>query len=436
MKLSQCMIVKNEEKNIEKALSWGKGIVSEQIVVDTGSTDRTVEVAEKMGAKVYHFTWIDDFAAAKNFAIEQATGDWIAFLDADEYMEQQNAKLLLELLTQVNRGTVQVKGERKKCDVISCMMFHLDVDGKVKAVHTQTRFFRNTPNIRYQGLIHEQITRLDGKNLVNLDVEDMLKIYHTGYAWTGALAMQKGDRNVRMLEKLLEKNPNSPELQLYMAESLGIANDNSRACHYAQLVLDRAESYVDGTWRMRAYQIVLIVKSKDWTVSEEEIQNLYNQACKEYPKVPDFDAILGFYFFERRRYHECISYLERSLKKYASLQALEYTRMEEFLRLIYKQLCMSYEELKDINKSFHYATKLLQIDPYEESILYPMLYKLTYTAPAPAEDILGLLKQLYDFSSRKDTLFLLKNIRKVTNVSLEQCLKPYMAIEDQQKFFS
>ena len=70
-KISQCMIVKNEEANIERALSWGKGVVSEQIVVDTGSTDRTVEIAERMGAKIYHFEWIDDFAAAKNFAISK-----------------------------------------------------------------------------------------------------------------------------------------------------------------------------------------------------------------------------------------------------------------------------------------------------------------------------------------------------------------------------
>ena len=66
------MIVKNEEKNIEKALSWGKGIVSEQIVVDTGSTDRTVEIARAMGALIYYFPWNNDFAAAKNFAIEKA----------------------------------------------------------------------------------------------------------------------------------------------------------------------------------------------------------------------------------------------------------------------------------------------------------------------------------------------------------------------------
>ena len=74
VRLSQCMIVKNEETNIERALSWGKDIVYEQIVVDTGSTDRTVELARAMGAKVYDFEWIDDFAAAKNYAISKASG--------------------------------------------------------------------------------------------------------------------------------------------------------------------------------------------------------------------------------------------------------------------------------------------------------------------------------------------------------------------------
>lgn len=91
-KISQCMIVKNEEKNIEQALSWGKGVVAEQIVVDTGSADRTVEIAQRLGAKVFHFPWINDFAAAKNFAIEKAQYEWIAFLDADEYFSAEDAK--------------------------------------------------------------------------------------------------------------------------------------------------------------------------------------------------------------------------------------------------------------------------------------------------------------------------------------------------------
>ena len=90
-RISQCMIVKNEERNIERALSWGKAVIWEQIVVDTGSTDRTVELAKKMGAKVFFLEWPEDFAAAKNYAIDRAEGEWIVFLDADEHMTEKDA---------------------------------------------------------------------------------------------------------------------------------------------------------------------------------------------------------------------------------------------------------------------------------------------------------------------------------------------------------
>ena len=74
VRLSQCMIVKNEERNIERALGWAKDVAFEQIVVDTGSTDRTVELAEKMGAKVYHFEWIKDFGAARITQLSRPQG--------------------------------------------------------------------------------------------------------------------------------------------------------------------------------------------------------------------------------------------------------------------------------------------------------------------------------------------------------------------------
>lgn len=102
IRISQCMIVKNEEKNIERALSWGRDVVWEQIVVDTGSTDHTVEIAKRMGARLFHFDWIDDFATAKNYAIEKAGGDWIAFLDADEYLSEEDAKKLPLLLNELS----------------------------------------------------------------------------------------------------------------------------------------------------------------------------------------------------------------------------------------------------------------------------------------------------------------------------------------------
>ncbi|MBO8162015.1 MAG: glycosyltransferase family 2 protein [Thermosipho sp. (in: Bacteria)] len=90
IKISGCLIVKNEEKNITRCIESMLPVIDELIVVDTGSTDNTVAIAEKFNAKIYHFTWIDDFSAARNYAISKATGDWIIFLDADEFLSEAN----------------------------------------------------------------------------------------------------------------------------------------------------------------------------------------------------------------------------------------------------------------------------------------------------------------------------------------------------------
>ena len=139
IRLSQCMIVKDEEQNIQRELSWGKGIVCEQIVVDTGSTDRTVEIAEELGAKVFHFTWNNDFSAAKNFAIEQAGGNWIAFLDADEYFSDEDAEKILPLLQQIEKDFPLAL----RPHTIRSLLVNLDDAGKCMATGVQDRIFRN-----------------------------------------------------------------------------------------------------------------------------------------------------------------------------------------------------------------------------------------------------------------------------------------------------
>ena len=96
--ISLCMIVKDEEEVISRCLETVKDIVDEIIIVDTGSEDNTKSLAHQAGAKVFDFTWVDDFAAAKNFAIEQATGDWILFLDADEYFAPETMGLVRDVI--------------------------------------------------------------------------------------------------------------------------------------------------------------------------------------------------------------------------------------------------------------------------------------------------------------------------------------------------
>ncbi|MCI8455337.1 MAG: glycosyltransferase family 2 protein [Lachnospiraceae bacterium] len=233
IKLSQCMIVKNEEDNIRRALSWGKSIVWEQIVVDTGSSDRTMELAKELGAKVFHFPWCDDFSAAKNYAIEQAKGDWIIFLDADEYFEPECARKIPELIRHAENDFP----EGKKPDMIRAALQNLDDTGRTFMVGEQNRIFRNRSDIRYRDPIHEFLCSKTGKPLLWMQAVESLSIMHTGYK--SSVIQKKGERNLPLLRKQAEREPENPEVWCYLAESLAGAGRITEA----RLAAEHAFSY-------------------------------------------------------------------------------------------------------------------------------------------------------------------------------------------------
>ena len=98
MKISACVIAKNEAENLPRWLKSAQGFADEMIVVDTGSSDETAAIAAKAGARVYSFQWRDDFSAAKNFALDLATGDWVVFTDADEYFTEESVPRVRPLI--------------------------------------------------------------------------------------------------------------------------------------------------------------------------------------------------------------------------------------------------------------------------------------------------------------------------------------------------
>ena len=221
IRLSQCMIVKNEEKNIEKALSWGRKVACEQIIVDTGSTDRTIEIAERMGAKVFHFEWIDNFAAAKNYAIEQASGNWIAFLDADEYFTDTDAEKLIIFLKRIQKDPEM----RQNYLALNTSLANIDTEGNTVSVIDQERIFRNLPNIRYKWRIHEQLDI----SVDNIVMVDEIQIKHTGYTDEALIETGKLERNARLLREELKTTPNDITLKAYLADSLKRSeNENDR----------------------------------------------------------------------------------------------------------------------------------------------------------------------------------------------------------------
>lgn len=190
IKLSACTIAKNEAENIKKSIESYKKFVDEIIVVDTGSVDDTIKVAEEAGAKVLKFEWIDDFAAAKNYAIDNSTGDWIIFLDADEWFDGDSAKNIKKAIGETVKN---------KFSSVACKLVNFSTETEVMEVGTVTRIFKKDKNIKYERPIHEILfDEKANEPLPGLFSYD-LTINHSGYMCD--ILKKKAERNKKFLDK-------------------------------------------------------------------------------------------------------------------------------------------------------------------------------------------------------------------------------------------
>lgn len=187
--------------------------VEEIVVVDTGSHDRTPEIAAASGARVLRFEWCDDFAAARNFALDAATGAWILYIDADERLAVPPGERLPDLLTGRERAAFQLKFRPKLG----------------YSPYYELRLFRSDPRIRFSGRIHEQIfssvvsvCRSDGLSIGQTNVA----IQHLGYE---ADQSAKHDRNLPLLMRAVEDNPDRVYYWWHLGETLAETGESERA---------------------------------------------------------------------------------------------------------------------------------------------------------------------------------------------------------------
>jgi tetratricopeptide (TPR) repeat protein len=188
MRVSLCMIVRNEQENLPDCLESASDLFDEIIVGDTGSTDDTLNVAASLGAKVRQMRWPDSFAEARNASLAEASGDWIFWLDADDRIDAANRERWLALRSRLKREMV---GYVMKCRCLPCR-----VTGR-ETVVDHLRLFPNHPTLRWKYRVHEQILpalRAVGGNVAWSDVE----IQHTGYQDPAARA-GKVRRDLRLL---------------------------------------------------------------------------------------------------------------------------------------------------------------------------------------------------------------------------------------------
>jgi len=193
--LSLCMIVKNEERFIEDCLESVKDVVDQIVILDTGSTDKTLEIVQKYDVDVHHFKWCDDFSKARNESIKHAMSNWILWLDADERLQPSSKRKILKELTSVQKPVIyQVQINNKTSDAADAQL------------STAYRLFTNNRGISFKGRIHEQLAH--DSSFSKPDVRrSQIIIEHLGYAIEGDLKSEKNQRNLKLLQQMVTENP-------------------------------------------------------------------------------------------------------------------------------------------------------------------------------------------------------------------------------------
>lgn len=229
--ISACMIVKNEEELLPGCLDSIRDWVDEIVIVDTGSTDRTVEIAESYGARIYHQPWEGNFSKHRNYSVELATSEWVFIIDADERIEPEGLPVIRDM---TNRDDVSI---------ISIDVYN--VYGKERERITflpSVRFWRRDLNLRYEGIVH---------NLLDLGAEHpvvraAIRLQHLGYDLSPEKMKQKFERSKALLERQLEDDPDNAFAHFNYAQLLK-TQDGEYAVHDIPTILKAANRGVELT---------------------------------------------------------------------------------------------------------------------------------------------------------------------------------------------
>lgn len=281
MRISACYIVKDEAEELRRSLESIKGQADEIIVVQTAESQAVHQAAEQAGARLFYFAWQDDFAAARNFALAQATGDWLLLLDADEYFKKETAGNLR-----------RVAEAHRHVEGLLVPLTNLGQQGEELLTAPALRLARRQPGLKYVGRIHEELC-VGGKILADVHLlrEEELHILHTGYR--PEVNKSKAERNLRLLRQELRERQAKGEaagsLYMYLAEACYGLGQAREAEHWARL--DIAQGRRKVLYASRSHHILLALLARQ-SRPEDRLQAA-ERATQDFPELAEFRAELA-----------------------------------------------------------------------------------------------------------------------------------------------
>lgn len=392
MKLSACVITKNEEKNIKIWLQSIQQIVHEMIVIDTGSTDQTVELAQKAGAQVYAYSWKNDFADAKNFALSKAKGDWILFLDADEYFSEKTIQNVPVYLQKIHNNF--------QIDAVNCPLIDIDADDNDRYMGTSrtVRIFRRNKKLQYEGRIHETLIH-QGGILRLIEENSAIEIYHTGYS--SSIIQDKLKRNLLILQAEIMESGESRRHYLYLLDCYYGLKDYDKAIYYAKkCVKEKVEPLGQESMVYRRWIDSLLFSG----AKTEDLLNVVNLAIEKYPDLPEFYWNKGKFLFDQNDYsgaEKCLllSLEKRKLGRNKGASGTFETKIS-FLYYLLGEIC---RKKGDIEKALSFLISSLEFEHYNKEALKSLYKSIRLCDPV---DIIEIFQHLYDGKTKRDIEFL------------------------------
>jgi len=360
--LSLCMIVKDEESHLKSCIENVKDLVDEVIVVDTGSKDNTVKIAQELGARVYHYKWNDDFSSARNESLKYAAGDWILVLDADERINEKNKIKVKDL----------IKGKEN-------LAYYLNFKSKINTgcmgdyvYNAHPRLFQNRRGIFYQGRIHEEIissVKNAGGTISLSDVE----VEHFGYEEHLYKEKNKAKRNIKILMKELSDNTDNGMIYFYLGESYSLLHQWKRAVEYYKKGAEK-ENIPDMN-RAILYQnfgtALLHLKRYDEAIKSEA------KAVEFNPYITTPHIVSAQAAFESRNYDKIIWDLNWYLEKIEQKNTKKNNYIifhEPNLPFVYTLLGKAYLNTNNFHDAEKCFLKVISEDEASDGIFY-LLYK-------------------------------------------------------------
>jgi len=410
--LSLAMMVKNEEEFLEDALRSAQGFCDELVVVDTGSTDRTVQIAQDLGAKVSHFPWCDDFSAARNETLRQASGKWVAILDADERFVGTQPHRIRPLLS---------PGPNYPFQALMLNVTNTRLDGSPISSFFSVRIFPRDPRLGYTGRVHNRFGALmEGAPKVEASRYADLGIVHLGYDPEIYKARQKAARSLPLIEATVREEPDNHQQRFYLGREYMMLGRQDEAVAALTLAYEGILATGDGPLVDAATHLMQALILTEAT--PVEVVRIGQAALQKYPNHPDLWFDLGRSLVRAQALSQAAEAIERAL------HCLSLPGTSSQVRLAHRRweaceiLGQVYWALEKYAESYARYTEALVGKPPESSGWPVMLNSLCALAIefGDKKNLPGLLDRLLAHPEAPLAMFFFKVDQLTTGASIEE----------------